>query len=237
MWILFHFLFLYVCDVSPLFHIIAVFVAMLMSQIHIKKLSAADIIPSVCLVALYIGFYLTNELYHLGFLPWWVTTICGFRKQTGYIWGGGVLLGCVLYTLSWRERIGHAVMNLSVMLKTNEQSASSLALVHVFLAIFLGTIGWDVRNVYVDVLAGCSAVMCVFFKQNMGWFSIGTLFTNPLSGGLCILHFLSPYWYHYYKNNHFRRVKYTYYFVYPILIYLVLFFREEIVEVRDKYNI
>ena len=37
MWILFHFLFLYVCDVSPLFHIIAVFVAMLMSQIHIRN--------------------------------------------------------------------------------------------------------------------------------------------------------------------------------------------------------
>jgi hypothetical protein len=237
MWILFHFIFLHVCNVSPLFHFVAVGVGMAMAQIHIKKLSTSDIVPSACMLGLYIGFYLTNELYHLGFLPWWVTSICGFRKQTAFIWAGGILLGCLLYALTWRERIGHAIMNLSVMLRTKEQSSTSIALVHLLLGLVLGSIDWNIKNAYVDVLAGFSAVMCVFFKENMSWLSIGTLFTNPFSTGLCILHGLSPFWYQYYKNNHFRKVKYTYYFVYPMLIYLVLFFREEIIEVRDKYNI
>ena len=237
MWILFHFIFIYVCDVSPLFHFIAAVVGMGMAQVHIKKLSMGDLVPSACMLSLYLGFYLTQELYHLGFLPWWVTVICGFRKQTAFIWGGGILLGCVLYTLTWRERIGHAIMNISTMLKTMEQSSTSIALVHIFLGVVLGAIEWKFMNFYVDVLAGFSAVMCVFFKQNMSWFSIGTLFTNPFSTGLCILHFLSPYWYQYYKNNHFRRVKYTYYFIYPLFIYMVLFFREEIIDIRNKYNV
>jgi len=237
MWILFHFIFLYICNVSPLFHIIAVFVALIMSQIHVKKLSSKDIVPSACLVGMYLGFYLTEELYHWSYLPWWVTTICGFRKQTAYIWAGGVLLGFLLYLLTWKERIGHAIMNLCLMMKTQQQSAASMAIIHAFMAFLFGVIDWNIKNAYVDILAGCSAIMCAFFKDNMSWFSLGALFTHPLSGGLLIVHAGSPFWYHYYKNNHFRRVKYTYFFVYPVLIFLGLFFREEIIQLRDNYNI
>lgn len=114
---------------------------------------------------------------------------------------------------------------------------ASLVIVHGFLAILFGSIDTDVDNVYVDVLAGLSAVVCACVPDNMSWFSVGMLFTNPLSGALCIIHAASPYWYHYYKNNHYRKVKYSVYYAYPILILVGLLFREEIQMVRETYNV
>lgn len=237
MWLWFHFVFMYFCQPSALMHLLAAVLFYAGSHMNKKKLAFEDVVPVLTLIGMYIGFYLTQELYHWAYLPWWVTTICGFRKQKGMIWFGGIVLGIMFHFMDWRQRIGHCIMNMSRMLKITRQSMSSLVIVHVFLAILFGSIDTDVKNIYVDVLAAFSAVGCAFVPDNMSWFSIGMLFTHPFSGGLCILHFASPYWYQYYKNNHYRKVKYSAYFVYPILILVGLLFREEIQNVRDRYNV
>ena len=235
MWIILHFIFLYLCQPSSLFHFIASVLFLILTTINTKKLTLKDVVPTAAVVGMYIGFYLTKELYHWTYLPWWVTTICGFRKQKIYIWAGGVFLGCLFFLLSWRQRIGHCIMNISRMLKIKEQSMASLAIGHFIMGILFTSVGeFKMDRAYVDVLAGVSAVSCACWPDNMSWFSIGMLFTHPLAGSLCIIHLCSPYWYNYYKNNHYRKVKYTFYFVYPVLILLGLFFREEI-ELAKSY--
>lgn len=237
MWILFHFIFLYFCQPSALMHLVAAVAFYLLTHINTKKLGLKDVVPSLSLTGMYIGFYLTQELYHWGYLPWWVVTICGFRKQKGYIWFGGIVLGCMFHFMDWRQRIGHCMMNIARMLKITQQSMASLVIVHAFLGILFGSIDTEVKNIYVDVLAGLSAVVCACIPDNMSWFSIGMLFTHPFSGALCIIHAASPYWYNYYKNNHYRKVKYSVYYAYPILILVGLLFREEIQNVRETYNV
>ena len=233
MWILFHFIFMFFCEPSSLMHFIAMLLFFMLTTVNTKKLAFQDAAPSISLIAMYIGYYLAGELYHWSYLPWWVTTICGFRKQSKFIWAGGVILGFMFHFMSWRQRIGHCVMNLGRMLKINQQSMASLGIVHAFLALVLTSVGeFKSDRLYVDVLAGISAVTCSCWSDDMSWFSIGMLFTNPLSGVLCLLHAGSPFWYQYYKNNHYKKVKYSMYYVYPILILVCLFFREEIGRIR-----
>lgn len=235
MWILFHFIFLYFCQPSSIMHLFASVLFMALIPINTRKINTRDVVPTAALIGMYIGFYLTQELYHWAYLPWWVTTICGFRKQKIYIWAGGVILGCLFFLLSWRQRIGHCIMNLCRMLKLNEQSMASLAIAHLFMGVLFTMVGeFDMDKMYIDVLASISAVSCACWPDHMSWFSIGMVFTHPLAGALCLIHLCSPYWYHYYKNNHYRKVKYTFYFVYPVLILLGLFFREEI-ELAKSY--
>ena len=101
-----------------------------------------------------------------------------------------------------------------------------LAAAHICMFILFGSMeGVNTDRWWVDVMGALSCMMCLVWKGTMDWFSMGMLFTNPLSTGLFVLHFGK--WYEYYKNNHYRRVKYTCYYVYPVLILLVLFVREE----------
>ena len=241
MWTFIHFVFIWFCKPSPIMHSIASTIFFLLSYIGTKKISLSDVVPCIALLSMYVGVTMAEGIYHWGYLPWWVTTICGFRKQKTYIWAGGVILGLIFYFLSWRQRIGHCIMNIGRMLKIKKVSFQSLSITHFTLACiyFLMYIYTENLKVkwYIDILAGLSAVSCVFWQDNMSWFSIGMLFTNPLSSGLCVIHILSPYWYNYYKNNHYRKVKYSFYFVYPILILVGLLFREEITMVRQTYNV
>ena len=230
MWYVLHFIFMYFSLPSPFMYWYACIMFTLLSLFHEKKISVKDAVPCLCTIGMYVGFYLTKELYHWGYLPWWVTVLCGFRKQRGYIWFGGVLLGIIFYALSWRARFGHIIMNLSRMFKLTSSSMGGLAGVYLFLFILFGAMdGLENTRWYVDVLAGLSCLMSIIWKDHMSWFSIAMLFTNSLSPGLCILHLTNLRWYLYYKNNHYRKVKYTFYYVYPIMILLVLFVREEIV--------
>lgn len=194
----------------------------------------SDAVPSLALVCMYIGLYMAGDIYHWAYLPWWVTTVCGFRKQKPYIWAGGIVLGCMFNFLTWKVRLGHCIMNIGRMLKHPQHSMMSWALSHGVIALILLFSGEDeVSNLYVDVLAGVSAVVMACLPDNMSWFSIGMLFTNPWSTALCVIHAFNPWWYEFYKNNHYRKVKYSTYYVYPILIMVGLLFREEISAARQ----
>ena len=90
------------------------------------------------------------------------------------------------------------------------------------------------ERIYVDILAGISCVLCSLWKDDMEWFSIIMIFTNPLGLSLGLLHLMCPYWYKYYENNHFRMVKYNAYYLCPIAIFLVLCVREGLLSVSTS---
>ena len=78
---------------------------------------------------------------------------------------------------------------MSRMLKINEQSMASLAIGHFIMGIIFTSVGeFKMDRMYVDFLAGVSAISCACWPDNMSWFSIGMLFTHPLAGSLCIIH-------------------------------------------------
>ena len=216
MWLLFHFVFMFFCTPSWWMHLVATFCFLPLVKTDQTKPSLSDVTPCLALAAMYLGFYLTEELYHFGFLPWWVTTICGFRKKRPYILFGGIVLGIMLMIInSVHVTIGHVLMNLGRMLKIKQASMLSLLFTHLILAVVLCRLPL-VNIKYIDLLAGVSAVVCACIKDNMNWFSIGTLFTHPLSTGLSILHLLNLSWYQLYENNHFKRVRYSFHFLLPI---------------------
>ncbi len=228
MWLLFHFVFMYFCTPSFWLHLVASICFIPLVKIDRTKPSLSDITPCFALAIMYIGFYLTEELYHFGFLPWWVTTICGFRKKRAYILFTGVLLGLVLVILnSIHITIGHVLMNLGRMIKIKQPSYLSLLFTHLTLAAFLCKMPL-VNLKYVDLLAGISAVISGCFVDNMDLFSIGCLFTHPLSTGLSILHLTNLSWYQLYENNHFRRVRYSFHFLYPLGIVCTVVLRKVI---------
>jgi len=234
MWSILHFVFIYFCKPSAWMHVIASFLFGLLTQINTKTLSLKDFFPSLAVLGLYIGFYLTGELWHFCYLPWWVVTICGFRNQRPFISFGGVLLGFILSFYNWRVKVGHCIMNISRMIKLEAQSMASLCIVHIVLSVmFYFLEEYSTETPYVDVLSGVSIVMASCFPENISWFSIVMLFTNHYGMGLAFLHLMSHCWWDYYKNNHFRKVKYSFFFVYPVLILLALWFREELEYIRS----
>ena len=91
----------------------------------------------------------------------------------------------------------------------------SLLFTHLILAVVLCRLPL-VNIKYADLLAGVSAVVSACIKDNMNWFSVGTLFTHPLSTGVSILHLLNLSWYQLYEYNHFRRVALSFHFLLPV---------------------
>lgn len=225
MWLILHFIFVFVTQPSAWMHFLgAIFMLPLIR--YGQKFKKKDIGCSFGLLLMYIGFYVSEELYHFSFLPWWVTTMCGFRRKRLSIMWGGVFWGFVMHALTWRGRFGSFLMNMGRMMKVERTSIVSQIVVHIILGIFRATETIEFQQK--DILAALSVAMCTFWYDNMQWFSIAMLFTNPLSCGICIIHFTNFKWYDYFKNNHFRKVKYSASYVYPILILVALFFREEI---------
>jgi hypothetical protein len=238
MWLIFHFVFMYFCQPSAWFHVIAMVGFIPLIYINTRSLSWSDVTPCIALAAMYVGFYFTQELYHFSYLPWWVTTICGFRKKRYYILFGGVLLGTLLLIInSVKITIGHCMMNLGRMMKIKQASMASFAITHLSLASLFYYTGDFNSNIYVDILAGLSAVISACWKDNMNWFSIVMLFTHPFSTGLCIIHASNLFWYDYYKNNHYRKVKYSFHFIFPIMIVIVFVARKLVLSAREVVSV
>lgn len=240
MWLNYHFIFMYFCQPTAWMHFIASICFLPLALLSQTKLNKKDIIPALCLVGMYVGFQMTRELYHFAFLPWWTVTIVGLRDKEAFIWTGGIITGLLLFVLTWKQRIGHVIMNVSRMLRVTTQSIWSYVIIHLALVIinislFDDNAQWNENGrIYVDILAGISCVLCSLWKDDMEWFSIIMIFTNPLGLSLGVLHLMCPYWYKYYENNHFRMVKYNAYYLCPIAIFLVLCVREGLLSVSTS---
>ena len=76
---------------------------------------------------------------------------------------------------------------------------------------------------YRDVLVGASCVVTSLVKTRPDFFSLSMMFSGPIALCTFILRALEINWYKFYRNNHFKRVKNSYYFIYPIVIVLLAY--------------
>lgn len=219
MWEIIHWYFLYMIRPNPFFHVVASSLLYLISFVTISKpLSKKDILPSIALFCMYGGFYLTPTLTHLAFTPWWVVCLTGLRRREFFIWIGGVMVGILFMLSNTTDIIAHVVMNLSQMMHPLRMSLKARSIVH-FLCVGLYIQNPAIHSIeYRDVLCGLSCVLTSFVKTRPDMFSLAMVFSGPVALCTFILHAMEINWYKFYRNNHFRRVKKSYYFIYPIVI-------------------
>ena len=133
------------------------------------------------------------------------------------IWFGGIMVGLYLIVVN-PNPTAHVIMNVALLCRGKKISLKARAMVHM-LCIMLYVKDPSIRNAeYKDVLAGLSAVVCAFVNTPPDYFSLAMVFTSPAALCTFILHALELNWYKFYKNNHFKIVKNSYYFIYTISI-------------------
>ena len=225
MWEIIHWYFIYLIKPSPMFHSIAMFILYFTSHLHIhpKRLSKKDIVPSIALFCQYCGFYLSPSLEHFAFTPWWVVSIMGFRHRECFILLGGILTGFYLMVHQLNHLHGHILINISHMAHPLKLSLKARSIVHGMCILFCAFEPSAPSLQYKDILAGASCVATAFVYTSPDIMSLAMVFSGPFALSTCILHALEMNWYAFYKNNHFRRVKKSLYFLYPIIIILLVY--------------
>ena len=220
MWEILHWYFIYMVQPNPFFHVVATSLLYFTSHapIHFPKLSKKDIIPGVALFCMYAGFHFSPKVEHFAFTPWWVTTIMGFRYRECFISFGGIMVGVYLLFSQINDVHGHLLMNFAQMAHPLKMSLKARSIVHA-LCIVLYVYDPSFRSAeYKDVLAGASCVVTALVKTRPDFFSLAMVFSSPVALCTFILHAMEINWYKFYRNNHYRRVKKSMYFIYPIVI-------------------
>lgn len=223
MWSILHWIFLYRINPNPVMHIIASLTLSAISYINKSKYSRRDILPAISLFLMYTAFYIDPNLEHLAFQPWWCVSIIGLRFNEGLIFIGGVMVGLYLLLVN-QNPTAHILFNISQLIKRSEKmSFKSRALVHL-LCMTIHFNDSKLNDVqYKDALAGLSAMMCAFTAISEDWFSLAMVFTSSVSIMTFPLHAMNLNWYKMYRNNHYRRVKNSYYFIYTIAVCLLAY--------------
>lgn len=221
MWEIIHWYFLYMTNPHALMHLIGAFSCWALSYTDDRKISRRDLIPAIGIFGMYVGFHLCKKLIHWSFQPWWVVSVVGLREKECFIWFGGIFTGIFLLFINQYEIIGHVIMNIGRAMYRRQIPFKLRSLVHMgALAVSVTEPNWmDVT--YIDLLAGLSAVLCGFFNTFPDWFSLFTVFSSPLALSTIILHILVPNWFKLYRNNHFKIVKNSSYFIVPTGIVLL----------------
>ena len=220
MWEIIHWYFIYLVQPNAFFHVVATLLLYFASHVPIKlpKLSKKDILPGIALFCMYAGFQLSPKLEHLAFTPWWVVSMTGLRYREGFISLGGIIVGIYLCLSTYNDITGHILMNLSRMIHPLRMSLKARSIVHVLCTI-LYVYDPTIRLAeYKDFLAGASCVVTAMVKTRPDFFSLAMVFSSPVALCTFILHAMEINWYKYYRNNHFKRVKNSLYFIYPIVI-------------------
>jgi len=197
---------------SPFMHVSASLLLSAASLRHREKLSRRDIVPSLALCLTYCAFHLDPNPGHFAFAPWWTVSVVGLREKEGAIFAGGILVG-LLFMFSQTTRVmAHVAINLA-SLSNGKMSTKARALVHFLCALIFAR---ETDGYYADTLAGLSAVVCAFHYTPPDLFSLCMCFTTPLGLLALPLHAMVPRWFRLYKNNHFRMVKHSFFFIVPI---------------------
>ena len=208
---------------NPCMHIIAGFILWALTYFSNDNMTKKDIIPALCLFGTYAGFYMDPTLDHFAFQPWWVVTITGLRYREFLIWIGGIYIGVYLYFSSISTVNAHVIINICMLLNIRNISLKSRAIVHIACMLIYTNDPHITDLGYRDFLAGVSAVFCGFISTSPDAFSLAMVFNSPMSLSTFFLHALEPNWYQFYKNNHFNRVKGSFYFIYPIAIVFLVY--------------
>lgn len=220
MWEIIHWYFLHMVQPNPFFHVVATCMLFFASY-HTKPMSKKDIVPSAALFCMYLGFHMASTIEHLAFTPWWVVTLTGLRHREFFIWLGGVMVGIYLLRSTLSDIHAHLLLNLAQMFHPLKMSLRARAIVHA-LCMIMYVNDPKLRDAqYRDVLVGASCVVTSLVKTRPDFFSLSMMFSGPIALCTFILHALEINWYKFYRNNHFKRVKHSYYFIYPIVIVLL----------------
>lgn len=217
MWEILHWIFLYLMNPNPFMHVVACTALTTIGIMKQESFRRRDIATSICLFVMYVSFYMDHTLEHIAFQPWWCVSIIGLRYREFIIWLGGIMVGLYLIVIN-PNPTAHVAMNVALLCRGKKISLKARAMVHI-LCMMLYVKDPNIRNAeYKDVLAGLSAVMCAFVNTPPDYFSLAMVFTSPVALCTFILHALELNWYKFYKNNHFKIVKNSYYFIYTISI-------------------
>ena len=113
-WIVLHWVFLYISKPHWLFHGITSLL-LTIYQLHFRKKRIKwkkNIYKVLGVTLMYVGFYISEQLCHFSFLPFWGVTLVGLRKQTTSVIVLGVVTGVVLNFLVLQQVLGHVCMNI-----------------------------------------------------------------------------------------------------------------------------
>lgn len=234
MWEILHWYFIFLMEPNPLFHLVAGFVLFALS---IKTpLKRKDILPGLCLFSIYLGYKMSPKLEHYCFLPWWVVSITGMRNRDMFIWTGGIITGVYLVLSSAHDVSGHLLMNLGKMYRNHRLSVRGHALVHMISMIIYVEDRRLMDVAYKDFLVGLSCVMDALSVTPPDLFSMCMMFSSPIALSTFVLQGQALTWYKLFKNNHFKMVKHSLYFVYPVSIVFLAYGMDLYSWVRELYK-
>ena len=223
MWEIIHWYFMYLIMPNPAMHLVASSVLGLYSHAIDEKARRRDILPCVGLFLLYVGFYINPEIQHLAYQPWWVISLVGLRHRECVILVGGIITGVYLLLSTHAQITSHVIMNIGQMLRTRKVTFRSRAIMH-FVCLFIYAGDPRLSDVhYRDFLLGTSAALCAFVYTRSDILCVSCMFADRRGLVAFVIHALEPSWYKYYRNNHFKMVKHSFYFLYPLLIVVLAF--------------
>lgn len=217
-WIVIHWIFLYVCKPHCLFHGVTAILALLFQLIRKKKVKwKKDIQNTVGIIMMYIGYYICEELWHFAFLPFWTVSIVGLRRKMVPLIIFSVVTGTVLHFIMLKQVLGHVIMNVGRTLRIKKVSVNSTIISHGCLFV-LGSMIQSREFIVTqrEVLAIVSTLHMINKYERMDIFSLCMCYTHFFALLMPLLHLFMPYWYNYYENNHFYLVKRQYLFLIPI---------------------
>ena len=217
-WIILHWVFLYVCKPHCLFHGISACIAVFFKLAVKKKIQwKKDIQNTIGVILMYIGFYICKELWHFSFLPFWTVSIVGLRRKTLSLVVFAVVTGFVLHFIVLQKVIGHVLMNLGRTLRIKKISVDTAIFAHGCLFLF-GTVIQNKEFIVTrrEILAVISTLHMINKDERMDLFSLLMCYTHFFTLLMPLLHLFMLDWYSYYENNHFYRVKRQYLFLLPI---------------------
>lgn len=218
-WIVLHWVFLFICEPHWLFHgITSILLTIYQLYFRKKRIEWKKNIYDVLGVTLmYVGFYICEQLYHFSFLPFWGVTLVGLRKKTTAVIFLGVVTGFILNFLVLQQVLGHVCMNAGRLLRIKSINVNTTIISHTIIGIICLIVKRDiVRFTQREVLAVISTIHMIDKYERMDLFSLCMCFTHFVALLASLLHFVVPYWYNYYENNHFYMVKNQYLFLVPI---------------------
>lgn len=218
MWDILHWIFIAYAKPHPCMHLIASLVLWPVQYFHHDTWTRKDILPACCIFCIYAAFYMSPLLDHFAFQPWWVVTITGLRYREFLIWLGGIYVGIYLYYASTYTIVAHVVINISSLLKIRQPSLKASAIVHAACLLIFTNDPHIYEVSFKDGLAGISCILSAVIVTPPDIFSMAMIFNSPIGLSTFFLHALEPYWYKFYKNNHFKIVKHSFYFIYPVAI-------------------
>lgn len=218
-WIVLHWVFLFMCQPHCLFHLITSILLVIYQRfITKKKINVKKNLQDIVGVTLmYIGFYISGQLYHFAFLPFWGVSVIGLRGKLPPLIIFSVVTGLTLHFIVLKQVIGHVFMNTGRILRVRSVNVDTTIVSHGIIFIFSFFFHWKpLQFTQREVLGVVSTLHMIGKFERMDVFSLCMCYTHFFALLLPLLHLSMPNWYNYYENNHFYMVKRQYLFVIPI---------------------